>query len=280
MTSNEKTTIDDVRMKLAEASNNYFAFIEGKENGEITDVKVKRITDDQVPDLIKKATKFCQEKFKRDELSPNTTSQLSNQVPSKRPLKPTPKITLTTTQRFGGGGSAFHRFSSERENTETKTQGPSGVMLVQKDGIKPYTKITSSVQQKKRHNFDNLKIPLQHQEVETLRTELRRSSSVPSKNLKQKVFRTGSHVVAGSTLYRLKTSIRNGTSAALIRKPSITDQEISQISDENSDDSDSDYSSSDDEYFDDVAGGPASKKSKPSPPIMTSQMHVVMTTAK
>ena len=36
-------------------------------------------------------------------------------------------------------------------------------MLVQKDGIKPYTKITSSVQQKKRHNFDNLKIPLQHQ---------------------------------------------------------------------------------------------------------------------
>jgi len=280
MTSSAKSSLDDLRMKLAEASNNYFAFIEGKENGEIPDVKVKRITDDQVPDLIEKATKFCQDKFKKKEFYPNTMSQSSNQIQAKRPLKPTPKITLTTTQLFGGGSSAFHRFSNERGSTETKTQGSSGVMLVQKDGIKPYTKITSSVQQKKRHNFDNLKIPLQHQGVETLRTELRRSCSVPSKNLKQKVFRTGSHVVAGSTLYRLKTSIRNGTSAALIRKPSITDQEISQISDENSDDSDSDYSSSDDEYFDDVTGGPASKKSKPSPPIMTSQMHVVMTTAK
>ena len=57
---------------------------------------------------------------------------------------------------------------------------------------------------------------------ESLTTKLRRSFSVPSKNVKQKVFRTGSHVVAGTTLDRLKLSIRNGTSAALIRKPSIT----------------------------------------------------------
>jgi len=270
MTSHDDFALDDVTMKLAESCHNYFAFVEGKENGEIPDVKVEEITDDQVPGLIEKATKFCQAKLKKDEPSPNVTSQSSNKIPAKRHLKPTPKITLTTTPQFDGGNLAFHRF-----NTEVKTQGTSGVMLVQKDGLKPYTKITSSLKHEKKHNFDNLKIPLQHQ-VETLR----KSFSVPSKNLKQKVFRTGSHVVAGSTLDRLKTSIRNGTSAALIRKPSVTDQEISQISDENSDDSDSDYSSSDDEYFNDVTEGPASKKSRPSSPMMTSQMHVVMTTAK
>ena len=36
-------------------------------------------------------------------------------------------------------------------------------MLVQKEGQKPYTKITSSVKPPlKRQNFDNLKIPDQH----------------------------------------------------------------------------------------------------------------------
>jgi len=280
MTSHDDFALDDVTMKLAESCHNYFAFVEGKENGEIPDVKVEEITDDQVPGLIEKATKFCQAKLKKDEPSPNMSSQSSNQVPAKRPLKPTPKITLTTTPQFGGGNSAFHKFRNEGIKTEIKTQGNSGVTLVQKDGLKPYTKITSSVKHEKRHNFDNLKIPLQHQGEESLTTKLRRSFSVPSKNVKQKVFRTGSHVVAGTTLDRLKLSIRNGTSAALIRKPSITDQEISQISDENSDDSDSDYSSSDDEYFNDVTEGPANKKSRPSPPMMTSQMHVVMTTAK
>ena len=37
---------------------------QGKENGEIPDVKVEEITDDQVPGLIEKATKFCQAKLK------------------------------------------------------------------------------------------------------------------------------------------------------------------------------------------------------------------------
>ena len=62
----------------------------------------------------------------KEEFSLTMTSQ-PTMIPEKRPLKPTPKITLTTTQRFGGGGSAFHRFSNERESTEAKTQGSSGV---------------------------------------------------------------------------------------------------------------------------------------------------------
>jgi len=242
-------------------------------------------------------------KLKKDEPSqqPPVTSQTNNDViiPAKRPLKPTPKpqIVLTTTpthQMFGADrNSAFHRFRGanqqvSRGNTEKTTQGTSGVLLVQKEGHKPYTKITLVKPALKRQNFDNLKIPAQHHGIEVMRTELRRSSSVPShnNNMKQKVFRTGSQMVAGSTLYRLKTSIRNGTSAALIRKPSITDQEIIQISDENSDDSDSDYSSSDDDDFDDVTS-PANKKSKPSPPLTTqqpmmtspTQLQVVMTTS-
>jgi len=296
---------DDVTHQrlLAESYHNYFEFANGKENGVPPVVKVETITDSQVPSLLDKAIKFCQMKIKKDKPSQSSsvTSQTTNQEASnqKKPLvklTPKPKIVLTTTPPGGNKNkSAFHQFKGVGQ------QQTSGVMLVQKEGQKPYTKITSSVKPPlKRQNFDNLKIPDQHHGLEgVIRSELRRSSSVPSNNQnnKQKLFRTGSQMVAGSTLYRLKTSIRNGTSAALIRKPSITDQEIIQISDENSDSSDSDFSDSEDSVNDvtnfnyDVTNRPSTsalvpppcKKSKP--PTLDTQtsptatLKVVMTTA-
>merc|ERR1719427_1825156 len=119
-------------------------------------------------------------------------SMTSSQATTK-PETPKPYIVLTTSPPSGHQGSAFHKFRGNTEiNTQYQGNNTSGVMLVTKEGQKPYTKITSvkpdytkitSVKPAlKRQNFDILKIPNQHDEIERIRNELRRSSSVPSHN--------------------------------------------------------------------------------------------------